>query len=61
VGFGTRATLSTCHSRHPDEGTKRICPAGRDVLGPPRLTLDGTAMYDSRRVIAADIWLVMLR
>jgi hypothetical protein len=31
------------------------------VLGPPRLTKDGTAMYYSQRHTEADIWLVTLR
>jgi Tol biopolymer transport system component len=31
-----------------------------DVLGPPRLTRDGRAMYFSRRVTEGDIWVVTL-
>ncbi len=41
--------------------TEEIYSGGRDVLGPPRLTRDGTVMYYSRRVTEADIWLVTLR
>jgi eukaryotic-like serine/threonine-protein kinase len=32
-----------------------------DVIGPPRLTRDGSAMYFSRRHTEADIWLVTLQ
>ena len=32
----------------------------RDVVGPPQLTRDGRAVYFSRRVTEADIWLVTL-
>jgi Tol biopolymer transport system component len=41
--------------------TTKIYPGGREVLGPPRLSRDGTAMYYSRRVTEADIWLVTLK
>ncbi len=41
--------------------TEKIYSGGRDVLGPPRLTRDGAAMYYSRRVTESDIWLVTLR
>ena len=41
--------------------TEKIYSGGRDVLGPPRLTRDGTAMYYSQRHTEADIWLVTLR
>ena len=33
----------------------------RDVLGPPRLTRDGRALYFSRRVTEADVWMATLR
>jgi Tol biopolymer transport system component len=41
--------------------TTRIFSEPRDVIGPPRLTRDGTAMYYSRRHTEADIWLVSLQ
>ncbi len=47
-----------------DRATKRvrkILAAGRDVLGPPRLSADGRRAYFTRRVTEADIWLVTLR
>ena len=40
---------------------KRIFSAGRDVLGPPRLTRDGRHMFYSRRVTEADLWMVTLK
>jgi Tol biopolymer transport system component len=44
-----------------DTRTKRVrqvFSVTRDVLGPPRLTPDGRALYFSRRVTAADVWLL---
>ncbi len=41
--------------------TTKIFSEPRDVIGPPRLTRDGTAMYYSRRHTEADIWLVTLK
>ncbi len=43
------------------EPPKRVYSVTRDVLGPPRLARDGSAMYYSRRVTEADLWLVTLR
>ncbi|MGA2383292.1 MAG: protein kinase [Gemmatimonadales bacterium] len=40
---------------------RRIFTAGRDVLGPPRLTRDGRHMFYSRRVTEADLWMVTLK
>jgi Tol biopolymer transport system component len=40
---------------------RKIFAVTRDVIGPPQLTRDGRAMYYSRRVTEADIWLVTLR
>jgi Tol biopolymer transport system component len=40
---------------------KRIFSAGRDTLGPPRLTRDGRHMFYSRRVTEADLWMVTLK
>jgi len=39
----------------------QVFAAGRDVVGPPTLTRDGRALYYTRRVTEADIWLVTLR
>jgi len=47
-----------------DRETKRvrkILDAGRDVVGPPRLTRDGRHVFYSRRVTEADVWMVTLR
>jgi eukaryotic-like serine/threonine-protein kinase len=41
--------------------TKKVYSGGRDVLGPPRPARDGSAIYYTRRVTEADIWLVTLR
>jgi eukaryotic-like serine/threonine-protein kinase len=40
---------------------RKVRSETRDVVGPPRLTRDGAAMYYSRRVTEADIWLVSLK
>ena len=40
---------------------KKIVSAGRDVLGPPRLTRDGRHIFYSRRVTEADLWMVTLK
>jgi serine/threonine protein kinase/WD40 repeat protein len=40
---------------------RKVHSEPRDVIGPPRLTRDGTAMYFSQRHTEADIWLVALR
>lgn len=40
---------------------RRIYSTTRDVIGPPRLTRDGRAMFYSRRVTEADIWLATLQ
>ena len=40
---------------------RRIFSAGRDVIGPPRLTHDGRRAFFSRRVTEADLWMVRLR
>ena len=40
---------------------RKVFAAGRDVIGPPRLTRDGRQVYYSRRVTEADIWLMTLR
>jgi len=40
--------------------TRRIYSGGRDVLGPPRLTRDGHAMFFTRRTTESDIWLLTL-
>ncbi len=37
--------------------TRKIYTSTRDVLGPPRLTRDGSVAYFSRRVTEADIYL----
>ncbi len=39
----------------------KVFSVTRDVLGPPRLTRDGSAMYYSRRVTEADLWLVSIQ
>ncbi len=39
---------------------RKIYETVRDVLGPPRLTRDGTFAFFSRRVTEADIWLATL-
>jgi serine/threonine-protein kinase len=39
---------------------RQVFSVRRDVIGPPQLTRDGHAMYFSRRVTEADIWLVTL-
>ncbi len=41
--------------------TRQVYSGGRDVLGPPRLSLDGRALYYSRRVTEADIHLMTLK
>ena len=40
---------------------RKVFSVTRDVIGPPQLTRDGHAVYYSRRVTEADIWLVTLR
>ena len=40
---------------------RQVFTVGRDVIGPPQLTRDGRAMYYTRRVTEADIWLLTLR
>ena len=40
---------------------QKIFSVTRDVLGPPRVTGDGTEAYFSRRVTEGDIWLVTLQ
>jgi Tol biopolymer transport system component len=40
---------------------RRIFSVTRDVIGPPRLTRDGTKAYFSRRVTDSDIWLMTLK
>jgi WD40-like Beta Propeller Repeat len=40
---------------------RQVFAVQRDVIGPPRLARDGRALYYSRRVTEADIWLVTLR
>jgi Tol biopolymer transport system component len=40
---------------------RKIYSVTRDVIGPPRLTRDGRAMYYSRRVTESDIWLLTLK
>lgn len=47
-----------------DTGTKttsKIWSSVRDTLGPPRLTRDGRAMFFSRRITEADVWVATLR
>jgi Tol biopolymer transport system component len=43
------------------EPPKQVFSVTPDVIGPPRLTKDGTAMYYSQRHTEADIWLVTLQ
>jgi serine/threonine-protein kinase len=40
---------------------RKVFTAGRDVIGPPRLTRDGRHALYSRRVTEADLWLVRLK
>jgi Tol biopolymer transport system component len=40
---------------------KSIYSGGRDVLGPPHLTLDGRSIFYTRRITEADIWLMTLQ
>jgi Tol biopolymer transport system component len=40
---------------------RKVFAAGRDVIGPPRLTRDGRQVYYTRRATEADIWLMTLR
>jgi len=40
---------------------RKIFSVARDVIGPPRLTRDGTKAYYSRRVTESDIWLMTLK
>jgi Tol biopolymer transport system component len=40
---------------------RKIYSVSRDVIGPPRLTRDGTAAYFGRRVTEGDIWLLTPR
>jgi eukaryotic-like serine/threonine-protein kinase len=40
---------------------RKIWSVTRDVVGPPRLTRDGRAMYFSRRVSESDVWLMTMR
>jgi len=40
---------------------KRVYTVTRDVVGPPRLSRDAKAMYFSRRVTEADIWMATLK
>ncbi|MFN2565056.1 MAG: protein kinase [Gemmatimonadaceae bacterium] len=39
---------------------RKIWSVSRDVIGPPRLTRDGRAMYFSRRVSESDVWLLTM-
>lgn len=41
--------------------TKQIFGVRRDTLGPPRITRDGRAIFFSRRVTEADVWLATLQ
>jgi Tol biopolymer transport system component len=41
--------------------TTIVYSGGRDVLGPPRLTLDGRALFYSRRVTESDVHLMTLK
>jgi Tol biopolymer transport system component len=43
------------------KAVRQIYTVTRDVVGPPRLTRDGTTMYYSRRVTESDIWLATLQ
>ena len=38
----------------------RVFSVGRDVIGPPQLTRDGTMVYYTRRVTEGDIWIMTL-
>ena len=40
---------------------RKIFSVTRDVIGPPRLTRDGTKAYFSRRVTESDIWLLTIK
>jgi Tol biopolymer transport system component len=40
---------------------RRVFEVTRDVIAPPQMTRDGRAIYFSRRVTEADIWLATLR
>jgi serine/threonine protein kinase/Tol biopolymer transport system component len=40
--------------------TRRMFSVERDVIGPAQLSRDGRAMYFSRRVTEADVWLVKM-
>jgi Tol biopolymer transport system component len=40
---------------------RKIWSVTRDVIGPPRLTRDGRAVYFSRRVSESDVWLMTMR
>jgi Tol biopolymer transport system component len=40
---------------------RKVFSVTRDVIGPPRLSLDGREVYFSRRVTEADIWLLTLQ
>ena len=40
---------------------RKIFSVTRDVIGPPRLTRDGTKAYFSRRVTESNIWLLTLK
>jgi Tol biopolymer transport system component len=39
---------------------RQVFTVGRDVIGPPQLTRDGRAVYYTRRVTEADLWLLTL-
>jgi Tol biopolymer transport system component len=41
--------------------TRKIYSGGRDVLGPPRLTRDGRAVYFTRRTTESDVWIITLQ
>jgi hypothetical protein len=43
------------------KAARKVFTVARDVLGPPRLTRDGRALYFSRRVTEADVWMATLR
>jgi Tol biopolymer transport system component len=43
------------------KAVKQIYSGSPDVIGPPRLTRDATAMFFSRRVTEADVWLATLK
>jgi hypothetical protein len=42
------------------KATRIIYSSRRDTLGPPRLASDGRALFFSRRVTEADVWLATL-